>query len=107
MPSTALGERPRRKERWRAPLKTSGTRDSSTSIMAIGTFRAVVLSIMTAVGLASVVMRARTLELMIDIERFVLALRTGASGDANTISGQFTTQNTSVHTISIEELRVV
>src|SRR3546814_3724922 len=75
MPSTALGERPRRKERWRAPLKTSGTRDSSTSIRAIGTFRAVVLSIMPAVGLVSVDLRARTNAFKIDIVRFVLALR--------------------------------
>src|SRR3546814_9822897 len=73
MPSTALGERPRRKERWRAPLKTSGTRDSSTSIRAIGTFRAVVLSIMPAVGLVSVDLRARTNAFKIDIVRFVLA----------------------------------
>src|SRR3546814_5653114 len=69
-----------------APLKTSGTRDSSTSIRAIGTFRAVVLSIMPAVGLVSVDLRARTNAFKIDIVRFVLALRSGDSGAAQTSS---------------------
>src|SRR3546814_5741605 len=91
-----------------APLKTSGTRDSSTSISAIVTFRAVVLSIMPAVGLVSVDLRARTNAFKIDIVRFVLALRSGDSGAAQTSSGQSTSERPTVrseeHTSELQSL---